>query len=306
MEGRVKVKKCPECGSTDLIRDYESGELVCGVCGYVVSSNVVDRGPEWRAFDAEQKRKRPRAGAPLTWTIHDKGLSTRIDWRGRDAHGRRLKPKQRAKVYRLRKWHRRSRVSGSTQRNLSQALSLMTKIAHKLHLPKNVLETASMLYRRAIHKGLIRGRSIEGVAAAALYMACRQCGIIRNLEEVGNAGRLTKKEIGRIYRFLLRRLDAEVPLFDLHRYVSKFVNHLALSGDTESLALKILDKAIDLKLISGRARSGIAASVTYIASTLADERRTQGEIARETNVTEVTIRNRYKQILEKIEIIVEL
>ena len=306
MEKSVKIKKCPECGGTDLIRDHEAGELVCEQCGFVISSTLLDHGPEWRAFNAEQREKRTRVGAPLTWTIHDRGLSTIIDWHDRDAYGRKLKPVQKARVYRLRKWHRRSKVSGATQRNLAYALSELTKVSYKLNLPRNVLETASMLYRRIVRKGLIRGRSIQGVAAASIYMACRQCKIIRTLEKVARAAHITKKELGRNYRFLLRKLQASVPRIDPQSYVSNFVNHLSLSGDTEIIAMKILDLAHELRLTSGRGPAGIAAAATYIASQLTGEQRTQGEIARRAQVTEVTIRNRYKELAAKLNIRVDM
>ncbi len=182
----------------------------------------------------------------------------------------------------------------------------MIKLANKLNLPKNVLETASVLYRHAIHECLIRGRSIEGVVAATLYMACRKCRVVRTLKDVAKAAHIAKKECGRNYRFLLQKLNTEVPLFDPKRYISKFVNHLALSGDTEILAVKILDKAADLKLTNGRGPSGMAAACTYIASLLTDERRTQGEIAKTAQVTEVTIRNRYKELLQELCIRVEV
>jgi transcription initiation factor TFIIB len=298
----LPIKKCSECGKTDLIRDYEAGELVCEHCGFVISPTLLDHGPEWRAFNAEQMEKRPRAGAPLTWAIHDRGLSTVIGWSDRDVYGRKLKPEEKARVYRLRKWHRRSKVSGSTQRNLAYALSELTKVAYKLNLPRNVLETASMLYRRIVRKRLIRGRSIQGVAAASIYMACRQCNIIRTLEEVAKAAHISKKEGGRNYRFLLRRLQTKVPPVDPQNYVSKFINHLSLSGDTETLAIKIIDLAQELKLTSGRGPAGIAAAATYIASQLNGEQRTQGDIARTAHVTEVTIRNRYKELIKKFSI----
>ncbi len=301
-----KVTRCPECGNTDLIRDYEAGELVCEQCGFVVSSLAFDQGPEWRAFSLEQQEQRTRVGAPLTYTIHDRGLSTIIDWSGRDIYGRGLKPEQQAQAYRLRKWNRRSKVSGANERNLAYALSELTKVAYKLNLPKNVLETASVLYRRVVRKRLIRGRSIQGVAAASLYMACRQCNIVRTLEEVGKAAHISKKESGRNYRFLLRKLDTHVPPVDPQSYVSKFVSQLTLSGDTENIAMRILDQAMGLRLTSGRGPAGIAAAATYIASLLTDERRTQGEIAKGAQITEVTIRNRYKELTQKLNIQVEL
>jgi transcription initiation factor TFIIB len=295
-----KTTGCPECGWADLIRDYEAGELVCERCGMVVSSDLFDHGPEWRAFNLEQREKRTRVGAPLTWTIHDKGLSTIIDWSGRDIYGRGLKPEQRAQAYRLRKWNRRSKVSGASERNLAYALSELTKVAYKLNLPKNVLETASVIYRQVVRKRLIRGRSIQGVAAASIYMACRQCNVIRTLEEVGAAANISKKESGRNYRFLLRKLDTKVPPVEAKNYVSKFVNQLTLSGNVENIAMLILEQAIVMRLTSGRGPAGIAAAATYIASLLTDERRTQGEIARGAHVTEVTIRNRYKELTQKL------
>ena len=301
-----KVTRCQECGNEDLIKDYEAGELVCESCGFVISSTLFDHGPEWRAFDEEQREKRARVGAPLTWTIHDKGLSTTIDWHDRDVHGRKLAPDQKATVYRLRKWHRRSKVSGSTERNLAYALSELAKIAYKLNLPRNVLETASVIYRRVVRKRLIRGRSIQGVAAASIYMACRQCDVIRTLEEVSEAAHITKKEGGRNYRFLLRKLETKIPPVEPLSYISKFVSQLTLSGETENIAMKILDQAIELKLTSGRGPAGIAAAATYIASTLTDERRTQGEIAKGAHVTEVTIRNRYKELTQKLNIEVDM
>jgi len=303
---RSRAMVCPECGSTDLIRDYEAGEIVCERCGYVISTILFDTGPEWRAFDEEQREKRTRVGAPLTWTIHDKGLSTVIDWHDSDIYGRKLKPKQKARIYRLRKWHRRSKVSGATERNLAFALSELTKVAYKLNLPKNVLETASVIYRQVVRKRLIRGRSIQGVAAASIYMACRQCNVIRTLEEVAKASNTSKKEGGRNYRFLLRNLNTKVLPVNPNNYVSKFISQLSLSGNAESLAIKIIKIASELKLTSGRGPAGVAAAATYIASLLTDERRTQGEIAKGAHVTEVTIRNRYKELIQKLYIKVKL
>ena len=291
---------CSECGSSSLLRDYDTGELVCQNCGYVISSTFIDQGPEWRAFDQEQRDKLPRVGAPVTWTIHDKGLSTTIGWQDRDASGRRLSPEERARLYRLRKWHRRSKVSDSTQRNLAHALSEMSKIAYKLNLPRNVIETSSMIYRRAIQKQLIRGRTIQSVAVASIYMACRQCSVIRTLEDVALAATITKKEAARNYRFLLRELNPEVPQVNPQGYISKIVSKLSLKGETEMLAMGILTKASKLRLTSGRGPSGIAAACIYISSQLTDERRTQGEIAKEAQVTEVTIRNRYKELAQKL------
>ncbi|MBE0520031.1 transcription initiation factor IIB [Candidatus Bathyarchaeota archaeon] len=295
-----KVQCCPECGSTRLMRDYECAEVVCMDCGFVITAKIADRGPEWRAFTNEQRAKRTRVGAPLTYTIHDKGLSTMIDWHDRDIYGKSLSPGQKAQVYRLRKWQRRIRVSDATERNLAFALSEITKIANNLNLPKNILETASVIYRKAVKERLIRGRSIQGVTAAAVYLACRQCKLARTLEEIAQASNVNKKEVGRSYRFLIRELDYFVPPLKPSQYITKFSNQLTMQGKVEEIAHKILATAKELKLTSGRGPTGIAAAASYIASVLTGERKTQREIAEIAQVTEVTIRNRYKELVERL------
>ena len=296
-----KIQKCTECGSTRLMRDYECAEIVCMGCGYVVAAKLADQGPEWRAFDDEQRAKRARAGAPLTFTIHDKGLSTMIDWHDRDVYGKRIAPGQKAQIYRLRKWQRRIRVSDATERNLAFALSEISKIANNLNLPKNILETASVIYRKAVKERLIRGRSIQGVTAAAIYVACRQCKITRTLDEIAQASTVSKKEVGRSYRFLIKELNYFIPPSKPSQYITKFSNQLTMNGKVEEIAHKILNTAKELKLTSGRGPTGIAAAASYIASVLTGERKTQREIAEIAQVTEVTIRNRYKELVERLE-----
>ena len=302
----LRVRQCPECGSTRLMRDYECAEIVCMNCGFVVAAKLADRGPEWRAFDDEQRAKRARVGAPLTFTIHDKGLSTMIDWHDRDIYGKRLSPGQKAQIYRLRKWQRRIRVSDATERNLAFALSEISKIANSLSLPKNILETASVIYRKAVKERLIRGRSIQGVTAAAIYVACRQCGLARTLDEIAQASNINKKEVGRSYRFLVKELDYFIPPLKPSQYVTKFSNQLTMQGKVEEIAHKILATAKELKLTSGRGPTGIAAAASYIASVLTGERKTQREIAEIAQVTEVTIRNRYKELVERLQFIISL
>jgi transcription initiation factor TFIIB len=292
---------CSECNNSKLLIDHDTGELVCHNCGFVISSNQLNRGPEWRAFNLIEKDKLPRVGAPMSWTIYDKGLSTNIGWQNKDASGRKLSPETRARLYRLRKWHHRSKVSESNQRNLAYALSEMSKISDKLNLPRNVLETSSILYRHALQKKLIRGRTIQSVVVASIYMACRQCGVIRTLNDLANAANITRKAAAKNYRFLLKELRPNIPLVNTSGYISSIVSKLKLRGDTERLSLRVLSIAADQKLTNGRGPGGMAAACIYISCQLTGEWRTQGEIAREAQVTEVTIRNRYKELVQNLE-----
>lgn len=294
--------KCPECGSTHLSKDYSRAELVCRDCGLVIDQDFIDHGPEWRAFDSEQREKRARTGAPMTYTIHDKGLSTMIGWQNRDSYGKSIPTRNRAQLYRLRKWQTRTRISDSTERNLAIALSSLDRMSSTLGLPRNVRETAAMIYRKAVRRKLIRGRSIEGVSAAVLYAACRQCNVPRTLEEIGRVANMPKKEIGRNYRNISRKLELKLLPTTPHDYISRFCSKLSLSSDVQAKTNEILKKAANEELTSGRGPTGLAAAALYIATILCGERRTQREVADVTGVTEVTIRNRYKELAKKLDI----
>jgi transcription initiation factor TFIIB len=298
----MDIMACPECGSDRLIKDYERAEIICMNCGLVLNERMVDDGPEWRAFDMEQLDKRARVGAPSTYTIHDKGLSTMIDWRNQDIFGKNLTPRKRAQIYRLRKWQRRIRISDAKERNLAVALSELDRMSSHLSLPRNVREVAAMIYRKAVDKRLIRGRSIEGVCAAALYAACRQCRVPRTLEEIAGIAKVNKKEIGRNYRYIARKLNINIPPTDPVDYISRFISDLQLSGLVQKRAIEILRRAVSFGLTSGRGPMGLAAASIYIASLLLNERRTQREIAETARVTEVTVRNRYKELIDKLDI----
>jgi transcription initiation factor TFIIB len=266
-----------------------------------MSSTQLNQEPEWRAFNHIEREKLPRVGAPITWTIHDQGLSTTIGWQNKDAQGKNLSPENRSNLYRLRKWQRRSKLSESSQRNLSHALSDITKIGNKLNLPMNIIETSSIIYRKALRKNLIRGRTIQSVAVACIYMACRQCGVIRTLNDVAKAANITKNEAAKNYRFLLKELKPSIPLVNPSGYISSIVSKLKLRGDTERLALRVLNIAANQKLTNGRGPGGMAAACVYISSQLTGEHLTQAKIAREAQVTEVTIRNRYKELAKHLD-----
>ncbi len=201
-EERPEKRRCPECSSAELVTSPDLGELVCDDCGLVVEAGTIDRGPEWRAFNHQERESKSRVGAPTTNTMHDKGLTTTIDWKNQDAYGRSLSSEKRSQMHRLRKWQERIRTKDAGERNLQFALSEIDRMASALGVPRSVREVASVIYRRALSEDLIRGRSIEGVATSALYAACRKEGIPRSLEEISEVSRVDRKEIGRTYRYI--------------------------------------------------------------------------------------------------------
>jgi transcription initiation factor TFIIB len=182
----------------------------------------------------------------------------------------------------------------------------MTKIQSKLNLPGNVIETSSMIYRKALKANLIRGRTITSIVVACIYMACRQCGVIRSLEEIARSVSFSKSDVARNYRFLLLELKPSIPQVDTQSYISKIVNRLGLIGETERLAKTILHQASLMKLTSGRGPAGMAAASVYISTKITGDFRTQSDIAREAQVTEVTVRNRYKELIKLLQLEVKI
>jgi len=300
------VITCPECGSHEIHHEYTRGETVCADCGIVIDEKQIDQGPEWRAFTSEERDKRSRVGSPTTYTVHDKGLSTMIDWHDKDSFGKKLTPRRRAQVYRLRKWQIRTRVHSSMDRNLAVAMSELDRLSSQLGIPRGVKESSAVLYRRAIEKKLIRGRSIEAMIAASIYAACRMRKIPRTLDEIARFSRINKKELGRCYRLILRELDVSIPIASPIDFIPRFGAELSLSGRTQKRAAEIVNLARKAGLTAGKDPTGLAAASIYISAILEGERRTQREIAEVVHVTEVTVRNRYKELVRELQIKVEV
>jgi transcription initiation factor TFIIB len=225
-----------------------------------------------------------------------------IDWRNKDIYGRDIPARNRAQMYRLRKWQRRTRISGAIERNLAFALSELDRCASKLSLPRSVREDASKVYRDAVNHKLVRGRSIEGVVAASLYIGCRRCRVPRTLDEIAEVSRVTNKEVGRTYRFMTRKMGIKLLPTSPADYIPRFASELGLSEKVQVRAIEIINKVKDAGLSSGRGPSGLAAAALYIASFMLAEHRTQREIADVSGVTEVTIRHRYVEITQLLDV----
>ncbi len=296
--------KCQECGSLNLIHDYDSGETICGDCGLVLREQTMDKGPEWRAFTREEKASRSRVGVPMSYSVHDKGLSTAIGRIDRDAFGRKLPLATRLQMWRLRKWQIRSRVHSSVDRNLAQAMAELDRLADKVYLPASVKEKAAVTYRKALDKGLVRGRSIAAIAAASLYAACRTTSTPRTLREISEASLVDKKDVARCYRLLLRELDIKMPIANPLTYISKIAERTGISGPTQGDAIKILRDARRLRASAGKDPMGLAAAALYIACLMNNEKKTQKDIAEAAGVTEVTVRNRYKTLKRQLNLVI--
>ncbi|WP_302083832.1 transcription initiation factor IIB [Salinibaculum rarum] len=306
-EATEDTTTCPECGG-DLRTNDGRAERACVDCGLVVESDNIDRGPEWRAFNQQEKEEKTRVGAPTTNMMHDKGLSTNIGWQNKDAYGNSLSSSQREKMQRLRTWNERFRTQDSRDRNLKQALSEIDRMASALGLPQDVRETSSVIYRRALEEDLLPGRSIEGVATASLYAAARKANNPRSLDEMADVSRVEKKEFERAYRYIIRELSLEMEPADPEKYIPRNVSTLAADHnkiseddrrDLEQTARELVETARNANLHSGKSPTAIAAAAIYAAGLLENLGITQSELSNVIDVSEVTIRNRYQEILDE-------
>ncbi|MHA1959763.1 MAG: transcription initiation factor IIB [Candidatus Thorarchaeota archaeon] len=293
---------CAVCGGSEFYEDQNRGEHICTSCGCVVSERIIDSGPEWRAFTAEERDARARTGSPMTLTMADKGLATTIGWADRDASGRSIAASSRAAIYRMRKWQIRTLVHSSQHRNLSIAMSELDRLTSQLGIPRETKETSALIYRKALDKRLVRGRSIEGMIAASIYLSCRIHKIPRQLDEIVTEARVNRKELGQCVRLILRYVKVKVPIPSANDLMPRISSDLGLDGKTVQTAMGIINQARDRGITAGKDPGGLAAAALYIAGIIEDDRRTQREIAEASNVTEVTVRNRYKGLINSLQI----
>jgi transcription initiation factor TFIIB len=291
------IKQCPECGSSNITISKDKGEVICRDCGFVVEEKMIDFGQEWREFDDDSAGKRRRAGAPISVTKFDGGIGTDVGDK-KDVY--QLSAKGKNKFFRLRKWQHR--ISTAIERNLKLALAELKRVSSYLKLPQAVEKEAATIYTKAVQNGLVRGRSMESVVAGALYASCRRFEIPRTLDELSEASGIDKKEVGRTYRFITRELGIRILPSNPIDYLPRFVSALKLGPETQSKAVEILDEAKKAELTSGRGPTGIAAAALYVAALMNNEKRTQREVADVAGVTEVTIRNRYKELLKELKL----
>ena len=294
---------CPECRST-LIDDIHSGEKICSGCGLVAMEQMSDYGPESRGSSPEDKMKTTRASGQTTYSQHDLGIRTEIAIGTKDFSGRTISSDVANQMYNLRKWQTRIRVASPRERRLANILSKIGETCQALSLPRNVTETASMIYRNFEGQAEAKGKSVACMSAATIYMACKQCDVVRSLDEICASTGSTKDEkmnvklTAKYYRMLVMELGSKTaPVVTLEKYISKIANLAKLEVRVERLAAEIAQKTEDHNLADGKAPNGLAAAYLYIASTLLGQSILQRDVSSVAGITEVTIRNRCKEIL---------
>lgn len=287
----VSPQRCPSCGKQKMVTDENTGELFCAICGFVINDKLEDTGAEWRSF-SDGDNNRTRVGAGTSLTMHDMGLSTIISPTNKDSTGKPISAGMKSSIERLRTWDSRTQAHSSADRNLRQALNEMDKLKDKLALGDAVIEQAAYIYRKAMEKKLVRGRSIQGLVAACLYAACRNTETPRTLDDIAQGINIRRKDVARCYRLIFRELELKMPVVDPIKGVSRIASLADLSEKTKRKAISILTQAKEIGIAAGKDPMGIAAAALYIACISSGEAKSQKDISIASGVTEVTIRNR--------------
>jgi len=296
------IGNCPGCNNEKLITDPDSGEILCTNCGRVLSDKLLETGPEWRTFAANKAEVRARTGIPESLARHDMGLSTMIGRGDRDASGSKLDPSMRTRMNRLTTWDMRSQLHSAKDRSLSQAFFQLDVLKDKLGLSDGILEKTAYIYRKAQSNNLTRGRTISGVLAAAVYIACREMGAHRTLDDIATASNVKRKEVSKNFRVLHTCLDLKIPQHDPMKCIAKVANLVKLSEKTKRQAAEIMSNVMKEEISAGKDPMGLAASILYLSSIKTGEVVTQMSIARAAGVTEVTVRNRSKDLKSKLQL----
>jgi len=300
----LEIQKCSACESS-LIDDTANGEIICSGCGIVVAEQMEDHGPEVKSTRLEDKMKLARATGQTTYSQHDLGIATEISITTKDFSGKSINSEIASQMNNLRKWQKRVRISSSRDRRLSNVLGKISEVCQNCSLPKNVVETASKIYRSLDSKHIqVKGKSVLSISAAVIYLACKQCTIVRSLEEIIQATTPMKeakakvKLASRYYRTLVMELGTvTAPVLTMDKYISKIANMTNTDTRVERLALEIAVKTKNRSITDGKAPNGIAAAYLYVSSILLGQSILQRDVSSVSGVTEVTIRNRCKEIL---------
>ena len=294
---------CSICNSNGkiIITDPESGEIICSKCGQVVADKIEDSNrPERRAFTTLEENHRSRIGMPTSLARHDRGLATIIGRSNKDASGQALGISMSSTIERLRMWDFRTQVHTSTDRNLKQAFDQLDVLKDKLGLSDAIVEKTAYVYRKAQGTGLVKGRTILGVLSAAVYIACREMGTPRTLSNIATICNIKRKELAKTYRLLVFKLDLKIPVVDPIKCIVRVANKANLNEKTKREAAKIMDRVVKKGISAGKDPMGLAAAILYLCSINEGQIISQMSIADAAGVTEVTIRNRYKDLKNKL------
>lgn len=299
-----KVITCSTCNIKEdrLVTDVVSGEIVCSNCGTVVIDGIEEIGKEW-INPKDHETDKSRIGMPFSLAVHDMNLSTIIGKTNKDSAGQLIDSGMQARMNRLRIWDSRTMYRDSSSRNFTTAFVLLGKLKDKLSLTPSIVEKTAYTYRKVQEDGLIRGRTIGAVLVACLYITCREQGVSRTIDELAEASNIRKKAIAKIYRDIVFHLERKIPQVNCFQCIDKIANKIELNEITTRHARDLMKKVLEQEFSAGKDPMGFAGAVLYVSLQMEGKTVRQIDIAEAAGVTEVTIRNRAKELKSKLHLI---
>jgi transcription initiation factor TFIIB len=299
-----KVITCSTCNVKEnkMVTDLVSGEIVCSNCGTVAIDGIEENGKEW-TNSKDRETDKSRIGMPFSLAVHDMNLSTIIGKTNKDSTGQTINSGMQARMNRLRIWDSRTMFRDSTSRNFTTAFILLDKLKDKLSLTPSIVEKTAYTYRKVQEDGLIRGRTIGAVLVACLYITCRELGVSRTIDELAEASNIRRKAIAKIYRDIVFHLKRKIPQVNCFQCIDKIANKIELNERTIRHARDLMKKVLEQEFSAGKDPMGFAGAVLYVSLQMEGKTIRQIDIAEAAGVTEVTIRNRAKELKSKLNLI---
>ena len=287
------------CKKHELVTDIQTGEIACSNCGIVSSEPIIDLGAEMSGGSSADYQNNSRVGAKRSLRMIDMGLSTLIEAKDRDVTGKSLSVENRRMFYRLRMWDRNSR-SAVTSKSFQKAFTLLDAIGSKLGLPESVVEESAYLFRKIAARKILAGRSTAAMLSATIYATCRITDTPRTLQDISDAANIKKKVLQRTYRFLAKEMDISPESYTPSEFVTRIAKELALSEKTQRLSFKILDLCAKKYVSTSKNPMAMAAAAIHLAATTNAEKVSQLKISKVSGISAVTIRERRKEIVNKV------
>ena len=296
------ILTCLTCnlGESTMITDPESGEVICGNCGTVAADCVEDSRNGFRGFT--NGKDTSRIGPPTSLTMHDMGLYTMVGKADRDSSGQLLDLEMRSRMNRLRTWDARLQTRDASVRNFRTAFTLLNKLKDKLGLPYATIEKAAYIYRKFQQEGHIKGKLISSTLAASLYIACRESGVSRSMDEITRAADVRRKTVARDYRDIVLTLGREVPQISHFQCIEKIGSRIGLDEKIIRHAMQLMEKIMKSEISAGKDPMGMAGAALYLSIQVNGLSIKQSVLATAASVTEVTLRNRVRDLKDRLQL----
>ncbi|KAM0688444.1 transcription initiation factor IIB [Conglomerata obtusa] len=279
----VKITKielsCPDCINSSIIEDTKQGYNVCSSCGLTVGGRIIDEASEWRTFTDSNSADPSRVGGPSNPLLDVEQLDTMIS----GTHG-------------LARTQLKSTMRGP-ERALLNGFSLIQTYCDRANIPQTISDQSKVFFKNVVEKKISKGKNVESVVAACIHLACKSMKCPRTFKEISIICNVPKEEIGKSYKVIEKHFD-KMKIIGTDEIVARFCSNLSLGIEVQKMAVKVSKKAMECGCGAGKSPVSVAAAIIYMMTYLySRDKKVQKDIHCVTKVSEVTIKNTYKELI---------